>query len=249
MRMHSQTIPVIMVMVVIACTPTRRNALYAQEQTPTPTPEQQQAAADENTPADADADSVSDMDLLLPEHAKLLGSAESYTRKQVTPHLQDADAEVKKAAQEMLALMEATRKAIPSRDELAGKWKVRSLQANDLGAYAYPYFPCDLIAEGPKGLVLNKDKGSQRRVGLLIHDEATEDAEADESLPPSLLFLGGSYYSDEPPRGYSALMGDPDTAMGTERDSVGFLYALSPTRLMLIFAPLNARSEIYELIK
>lgn len=171
-----------------------------------------------------------------PGHGQLLKVAEQQVREITLPHLNSSDAETATAAREVIRLLDLPRKKGPSAG-LIGKWQVRSLQSSDLGVYAYPFFPCEIRREGTRGLVLNKHSGSQRRTGVLLSQDNGD-----------LVFLGGSYYEGEEPRGYSAFRGgqtaDPE---GEDRDSVGVLHQLENGRLLLIFASLKGRGEIYEL--
>src|SRR5690554_6057209 len=52
-------------------------------------------------------------------------------------------------------------------DELIGDWQMRSLQASDLGAFPYTYFPARIYRDGDR-IVFDKASGSQRHLGVQI---------------------------------------------------------------------------------
>lgn len=176
--------------------------------------------------------------VLWPAHAQALAAARAELDARLSRHM--ASPASGKAAQQMRALADAPAQPLPDRLSLAGRWKVRSLQANDRGAYAYNFVPCTLEREGPSGLRLTKDKGSQRRLGLIL------DRDAD-----AFLFVGGRYHADEPPRAYSGFavddVNDPHARADTSRDSIGLVRAVGRDHLIILFAPADGTSEIYEL--
>jgi hypothetical protein len=174
-------------------------------------------------------------------HGQLLKAAEHLLREEVKPHLTSSDAESLQAANEVIRLLDMKREPMPIPSTFVGKWQVRSIQSSNLGVYAYPFFSCEIRREGAKGVAFQKHSGSQRRVGVLLPYQAD-----------SLLFLGGSYYEDDKPQGYSNLRGGKAAGGDSERedrDSVGQLYQLAPGHLLMIFAPISGRGEIYELKK
>lgn len=177
-------------------------------------------------------------DVLWPEHVTQLGEARSELDALLAPLMNSpASAE---AAQQMRALVDAPAQPLPDRLSLAGAWKVRSLQVNARGAYAYAFTPCTLRREGPSGLLLVKDKGSQRRIGLILDRDGA-----------AFLFVGGRHHADEAPRGYSGFevedVNDPNAQADTSHDSVGLVRAIGPGHLIILFAPADDTSEIYEL--
>lgn len=172
-----------------------------------------------------------------PEHRKALMGAESKLDTAARGFVKDRDEETAAAAKALLALLELPRGKAPSPKALVGKWKVRSLQASERGVYAYPFFDCEFRAEGREGVVFHKDKGSQRRIGLIGKGENGH-----------VIFVGGSYYSDESPAGYSALQ-DAGAKAGSARDSVGHVFQIKSNHLIIVFAPTAYGSEIYELKK
>ncbi len=174
-------------------------------------------------------------------HGQLLKAAEHLLREEVKPHLTSSDADTLQAANEVIRLLDMKREPMPIPSTFVGKWQVRSIQGSNLGVYAYPFFSCEIRREGAKGIAFQKHSGSQRRVGVLLPYSAD-----------SLLFLGGSYYEDDKPQGYSNLRGGKGTGSDAgqeDRDSVGQLYQLAPGHLLMIFAPISGRGEIYELKK
>lgn len=132
-------------------------------------------------------------------------------------------------------LIDAAPRAIePAR--LAGRWRVRSIQASDLGIFVYPYFDAVIEPQGD-GLRFRKTTGSQRRSGWLF-------ARGDRG--DEYVFLGGRTMNDAPPVGYSA--DEPDAAGPRETDTVGVLYPLSPDQAVLLLdADREGGFELYEL--
>lgn len=177
-------------------------------------------------------------DSMWPEHVEAISDAGAELSGLIASHL-DRSA----AAGEMWALFNAPAQSLPDRLSLEGRWQVRSLQVHQLGANVYDYFPCEIRREGPAGLVLDKSRGSQKRIGLILGDYA-EDA---------FLFLGGSYTTGENVRSYSGFEVDDPYAEGAgegidrSHDSVGLVEAIGPNHLRIIFAPVDGRSEMYEL--
>ena len=177
-------------------------------------------------------------DAMWPEHVEAISDAGAELSELIASHLDRGG-----AAKEMWALFNAPVQPLPDRLGLEGKWQVRSLQVHELGANVYDYFPCEIRREGPTGLVLDKNKGSQKRIGLILGDYS-EDA---------FLFLGGSHTTGEDARNYSGFEVDDPYAEGASdgidrsRDSVGFMEAIGPNHLRIIFAPVDGRSEMYEL--
>lgn len=177
-------------------------------------------------------------DAMWPEHVEAIGDASAELSGLIASHLDRSD-----AAKTMWALFNAPVQPLPDRLSLEGAWQVRSLQVHQGAANIYDYFPCEIRREGPAGLVLDKSRGSQKRVGLILGDYA-EDA---------FLFLGGSYTTGETPSAYSGFEVDDPYAEGASegidksRDSVGFVEAIGPNHLRIIFAPVGGRAEMYEL--
>jgi len=177
-------------------------------------------------------------DSMWPEHIEAVSDAGAELSGLIISHLERSE-----AAKEMWALFNAPVQPLPDRLSLEGTWQVRSLQVHQFGANVYDYFPCRIRSEGPTGLVLDKNRGSQKRIGLILGDYA-EDA---------FLFLGGSYTTGEDARSYSAFEVDDLRAEGAtesidrSRDSVGLIEAIGPNHLRIIFAPVGGKSEMYEL--
>lgn len=113
-----------------------------------------------------------------------------------------------------------------------GRWKVRSLQVNRMGTFAYPWFDAR-IDRDRGGLVFAKTGGSQRRSGILLpHGDGR-----------SLVFLGGSTVNDEPRVAYSRVR---DGAAQASSDSVGRLVRIGPRELLLVL-DVDAAAGRYEL--
>lgn len=176
--------------------------------------------------------------LMWPQHVEALSDAAAELSGLIALHLDTSD-----DAKAMWNLFNAPSAPLPDRLSLEGGWQVRSLQVRQGAVNIYDYFPCVLRREGPSGLVLDKSRGSQKRIGLILGDDS-EDA---------FLFLGGSYTTGEPPRGYSGFEVDDVNAAGADagidmsNDSVGFVRSLGRNHLLIVFAPVNGRSEMYEL--
>ena len=150
--------------------------------------------------------------------------------------LRDTDAQNREAATTMLALLDAPRPPLGALDDIDGRCRVRSLQADALGAYAYPYFDCEIHAEG-EFIAFHKPTGSQRRFGLMEREEGER-----------LFFIGGSYYTDEMPRGYSSEYAPDPDADALDRDAHGLVFRLAPRRYLFAFAPKGERFELYEVL-
>ncbi len=162
---------------------------------------------------------------------------ESQTRVALR-HLQEqgADGDSDEAILAMLALLDAPRELIHEDEELNGACRVRSLQANRLGAYRYPWFDCRLYPEA-RAIVFEKPTGSQRRLGLVGRTE-----------PERFLFVGGMYFTDELPRGYSGYRTHEPDQDDLARDSVGVLFKLGDDRYFIGFVPRpGGQHELYEL--
>jgi len=135
----------------------------------------------------------------------------------------------------MLELLDAARLNLQEESELEGRCRVRSLQANDLGAYLYPWFGCNIQREAAF-LVFHKPTGSQRRFALMEPEDKR-----------SLFFLGGMYFSDEKPRGYSSDYTSEPSQDERNRDAIGLVYRIAPQHYLVAFAPNALGYELYEL--
>lgn len=145
----------------------------------------------------------------------------------------DEDSEAAIAA--VLRLLDAPRLPLAEGEPRDGRCRVRSLQVNDLAAYQYPWFACAIRLEAGRR-VFDKPTGSQRRFALLEREDAH-----------SLFFLGGMYFTDEMPRGYSSeYTDDPDTQT-RNRDSIGLLFKHDRDHFIVAFAPNALGFELYEL--
>lgn len=173
-----------------------------------------------------------------PEHVEAVSDAFAEISGLISLHLDRSEAAV-----EMWALLNAPVQPMPARLDLEGRWQVRSLQVHPGGATVYDYFPCEIRREGPIGLVLDKSRGSQKRIGLILGDYSDS----------AFLFLGGSYTTGEDARNYSGFeVEDPrvegaSDGIDRSRDSVGVVQMIGPDHLRIIFASVGDRSEMYEL--
>lgn len=148
------------------------------------------------------------------------------------------DAENVAGVRAILGLVEAPRLDFDSESELVGDWRVRSLQADSLGAYVYSWFPARIYREA-QALVFDKDSGSQRHRGLMAR--ASADA---------FFFAGALYYGYQPPRLHSAHMdlaaeGEPDP----DYDATALLYKLGPEHYLMVFNHGSGRFRFYEISK
>lgn len=118
--------------------------------------------------------------------------------------------------------------------EVIGDWRVRSLQADGLGAYAYQYFPARIYQE-TQALVFDKNSGSQRHRGLMAR--AGSDV---------MLFVGALYYAYQEQRLYSAHM-EPGTDPDRDYDEIAALYKIGDAHYLMVFAPKGERFRFYEM--
>jgi hypothetical protein len=145
------------------------------------------------------------------------------------------DAESERAASAMLSLLDAARLNMAGDEELLGNCRVRSFQANALGAYQYPWFGCEIYRE--QGLLaFHKPTGSQRRFAWMEGWDTQR-----------LLFLGGMYFEGEMPRGYSSEYSDAPGPDEFTRDSVAWVFRLAPQEYLVAFTPRDSGFELYEL--
>lgn len=137
---------------------------------------------------------------------------------------------------DMFALMDAARISAGRDQDLLGDCRIRSLQADRLGAYGYPFFKCRIFPEA-RAILLRKESGSQRIFGHLGREGDTR-----------FLFAGSAYIYDEPGVPYSGFEDNPSQAR-RKGDVVGHLYRLAPRRYLLMLVPKNGRFEIFEIRK
>lgn len=122
-------------------------------------------------------------------------------------------------------------------EELDGNWRMRSLQASDLGAIAYQYFPARIYPAG-EAYFFDKNTGSQRHRGLM--------AQLDED---TVFFVGALYYGYETPRLYSSQMVGETTPQQREFDAVAEIYKIGDDHFLMAFAPKNDSYRLYEIRK
>lgn len=135
---------------------------------------------------------------------------------------------------EARALLGRARKPLPL-GEVTGAWQVRSIQVNDYGTFAYPWFKAT-IRRTPLGLRFEKTTGSQRRSGMLWpHGDGR-----------TLVFLGGATVNQEPQVAYSTRRAGGEAA---ESDTVGRVYRIGRRELLMVLDAEGGRYELYHLRK
>jgi uncharacterized protein DUF4893 len=108
--------------------------------------------------------------------------------------------------------------------DLLGKWRCRSIKANNLIVIAYPFFDCRFIRKNGK-LFFQKTTGSQRRSGYLY-----------PSAGDHMVFLGSLTMND-------------DVNSGEYTDTVGVLVRKASDRFLLILDATQEGYELYEIVK
>lgn len=122
--------------------------------------------------------------------------------------------------------------------ELEGEWRMRSLQATELGAFIYQYFPARIYPEA-QALIFDKNSGSQRHRGML--------AQRDDM---TVFFVGALYYGDEAPRLYSTMTSGEITPEQREFDAVAEINKIGENHFVMAFAPEDGgRFRLYEITK
>ncbi|UXI67598.1 DUF4893 domain-containing protein [Tahibacter amnicola] len=142
------------------------------------------------------------------------------------PGIPRSDGEGKAVVEELLA----AKAEKPSRADLLGDWRVRSIQGTRYGIFTYPYFKAR-IAERDGRLFFEKTSGSQRRSGYL---------HAPEHGGPEWIFTGGASVNDDPQVSYSL---DSGATSAQDSDSVGVLWKVDDQLIMV----LDARGDDYEI--
>mgnify|MGYP003344432948 FL=1 len=134
----------------------------------------------------------------------------------------------------LLELVRAKPQALAEGD-LMGDWRCRSIQVNELGIFAYPYFRCRVRTTG-EGLFFEKLTGSQRTSGILYRRDGA-----------SFVLLGGATVNDDPQRRY---VGDTRASADVlEHNRAGLVARIGPKRLRMVFAGGSGRFEVYELAR
>jgi len=108
--------------------------------------------------------------------------------------------------------------------DLLGKWRCRSIQADNRIVIVYPFFHCRFIRKNGK-LFFQKTTGSQRRSGYLY-----------PSADDHMVFLGSLTMND-------------DVNSGEYTDTVGVLVRKASDRFLLILDATQEGYEIYEIVK
>ncbi len=142
-----------------------------------------------------------------------------------------ADAYGQPDRQRARALLDAKRRPL-SRDDLIRDWRCRSIQAGELGVFAYPFFKCRIQRRG-EGLYFEKLTGSQRRSGWLFTEGET------------FVMLAGFSVNDDVVNRYSGLPG----GAAPDSDSAGRAYGLADGRVLILFDATPDNVEFYELAK
>lgn len=120
--------------------------------------------------------------------------------------------------------------------DITGRWRVRSIQVNPHGTFAYPFFAASIARERGE-LRFAKTTGSQRRSGVLL---PAGDGR-------SLVFLGGTTVNDEAPVAYSRIA-HPRSAP-RDSDSVGRLVRIGARELLMVLDASPDRYELYHLVR
>lgn len=178
------------------------------------------------------------MDTLLPEDRTIDFQWEDALRERLAaveteyPDEQNLD-----SIAQIRELIDRPRVKFDSRAELSGQWRVRSMQADDLGAYVYDWFPARIFTEA-QALVFDKYSGSQRHRGLM--------AQIDEDR---VFFAGALYYGYEEPRMYSGHMDQGAANADRDFDTTALIYKVGPDHFLMAFAPKDGRHRLYEIKK
>lgn len=140
-----------------------------------------------------------------------------------------------RAARTASALLERANRPLPL-GEVAGRWRVRSIQVGPLGAHAYPFFRARIAASGD-AYRFEKTTGSQRRNGWLLPMPEADDA---------LAFLGEATVDRQPARGYSRVR-DAGVEAPAPGDSAGRLVRIGRRELLMILDADGEKFELYHL--
>lgn len=170
------------------------------------------------------------LDQIWPEHRARLHDAQRRVEKiNANPEIPAGDADAKAVVEELLA--EPHRPLTAA--ELAGDWKVRSLQGARYGVFPYPWFKAR-IEQRDGRVFFQKLTGSQRRSGWL--------------LPPAdgtgdWYFVGGATVNEDPEVAYSKVGG------GSARDSdtVGQVWGIAEGRALMLLDVSDDSYEVYQL--
>ncbi len=133
--------------------------------------------------------------------------------------------------QDLHDLLQRAANTLPLGD-VAGAWRVRSLQLDRGHVFGYPYFAARITRQGCS-LHFAKTTGSQRRSGELL--PLDHDGRA-------LAFLGVATVNDEVPRPYGTLDASSD-----DHNSVGRLLRIGPNELLMILDYRQGSFELYHL--
>lgn len=139
------------------------------------------------------------------------------------------------SVRQVRALLDAPRQRFGAPGDLAGAWRVRSLQGSITGIFLYPWFALSITQQGAD-LQFDKGTGSQRSFGMLYR--AADDR---------LAFLGTAYIPPQGPMHHSALR--PGPAPDPSRDMRGVMVRIGPRRMLLIFEPNHQGIELYEIAR
>jgi Domain of unknown function (DUF4893) len=162
--------------------------------------------------------------LIKPQHVESVESAETRAVAYNSARLAAGpDPNDKKYLSTAIECLKPQNRAFNEKD-LLGKWRCRSIKANNLIVIAYPFFECRFTRKDGK-LFFGKTTGSQRRSGYLY-----------PSASDQMVFLGSLTMND-----------DPNT--GEYTDTAGVLVRKGTNRYLLILDSTQEGYEIYEIVK
>jgi hypothetical protein len=169
--------------------------------------------------------------IALPEHAQMANGTIQTLLSQV---------EGVQASDDATTLVDLLGRAPLPLGELAGQWKVRSLQFTRMfgGAgqvFAYPFFNA-LIDHNPCGYHFAKTSGSQRRSGQLYSVAGAL----------RLTFLGASTINTGQPGDYDAQR-PLDQQRPGNANSAGYLQRIGPDELLMVLDTADGDFELYHL--
>lgn len=184
------------------------------------------AAAAAATASAADAR----LERIWPEHhARLQDVQRRVDAINANPDIPRTDADAKAVVEELLA--EPHRPLTAA--ELAGDWKVRSIQGGRYGIFPYPWFKAR-IEQRDGRVFFEKLTGSQRRSGWLLPPDAGNG---------DWYFTGGATVNEDPQIPYSKVGG----GSARDSDSVGALWGISEGRVLMLLDVSDTDYEVYQL--
>jgi hypothetical protein len=144
------------------------------------------------------------------------------------------------------ALLRRARTPLPLGD-IAGAWRVRSIQASGDAVFDYPFFRAE-IERADCGYAFRKTTGSQRRTGRLL---PIDGARTNDDDARALAFLGTGTVNDNRTGDYGAGNPPRSTPMGAMGDapvnSAGRLLRIGEGELLMILDMDERGFELYHL--